>query len=157
VRNSDIIGRDAVCSLCGETTLQIQLNCGRIVAFSLFHFSSFSLLVCFEQPLEVVVFKLTDVLMFEFLCNLNRLVPPVKFLVHCHSLLNFVVLNKDSLCLMELFVEDSKLCLDSEVISSFLRNKFVQFTKIVSTRHITESSVTPFSDIKVLLFKSQLG
>ena len=93
MRNANIISGNAVCCFGWKAALEIKLNCSRIIAFPFFHFSCFSLLVGFKQPLEVVIFEFTNILMFEFFSNFYRLIPPVKFLVHGHSLFNFVVLN----------------------------------------------------------------
>ena len=157
MRDANIVSGDAVRCFGWKATLEIKLNCCCIIAFSFFHFSCFGLLVSFEQPLEVVIFEFTNILVFEFLSNFNWLVPSVKFLVHCHSLFNFVVLNQNCLCFVELFIEYCKLCLNSKVVCSFLSNQLVQLAKIIRSRHVTESSITSFSHVEVLLFQSKLS
>jgi hypothetical protein len=101
------------------------LNGGDIITFAFFDFSSFGLLVCLEKPLEVVVFEFADVLMLELFSDLNRFIPTVKLLVHSHSFFNLIVLNQDSLSLVELLIQHSELCLDSKVVDSFLSDQFV--------------------------------
>jgi hypothetical protein len=53
-------------------------------------------------------------------------------LVHCHSFFNFIMLNEDGFCLMELFVKNCKFCLNSEVVNSLLGNQFVDLSQVVS-------------------------
>jgi hypothetical protein len=49
----------------------------------------------------------------------------VEFLVHGHRFFDFVVLDEDSFCLVELFVENSELGLHSKVVVSLRGNKFI--------------------------------
>ena len=102
------------------------MNCGNVITFTFFNLGSFSFLVCFKKPLEVIVFEFTDVLVLEFFSNLNRFIPTVKLLVHSHSFFNFIVLNQNSFSFVELFFKDCKLSLNSEVINALLSNQFIQ-------------------------------
>jgi hypothetical protein len=63
--------------------------------------------------------------MLELFSDLNRFIPAVKLLVHSHSFLNLIVLNQDSLSLVELLIQHSELSLDSKVVDSFLSDQFV--------------------------------
>lgn len=77
-----------------------------VISFPLFDFSSFRLLVCLEKPLEIVIFKFSDVLMFEFFGNFDGFVPPVKLLIHSHSFFNLIILDQNSFSLVELLVKN---------------------------------------------------
>lgn len=125
MRDGDVVSGDAVGSFGRKATFQVKLDSCGVVTFSLFHFSSFSFLVCLQQPLEVIVFELTHILMLELLSNLDGLVPPMQLLIHSHSFFNLVVLDQDRFSLVELLVQHSKFSLNSKVVSSFLRNQLV--------------------------------
>jgi hypothetical protein len=49
----------------------------------------------------------------------------VQLLVHCHGFLDLIVLDQDSLSLVELLIQHSELSLDSKVVDAFLSNQFV--------------------------------
>ena len=110
-----------------------------------------------QQPLEVVVFEVADVLVLELFCNLNGLVPSMELLIHLHGFFNLVILDQDGFCLVELLEQDSKLGLDSEVVNALARNHLVEFTQVVRLRHVAQCCVAAFSDVQVMLLKSQLG
>lgn len=114
-------------------------------------------MVGLKQPLEVVVFELTDVLVLELFGDLYRFVPAMQLLIHGHCFLNLIMLNKDSLGFVELFVQDSELGLNSEVISSFLSDEFVKLAQVVSARHVSKSGIASLSNVEVLLLECQLG
>lgn len=71
VGNTHIVCRDTIGCLGWETTLEIELDGGHVVTFAFFDFSGLSFLVGLEEPLEIVVFKFADVLMLEFLGDLD--------------------------------------------------------------------------------------
>ncbi len=85
--------------------------------------------------------------MLELLCDFNTFVPSVKLLIHSHSLFNCIVLNQNGLSLVELLIQHSELDLNTEVINSLSCNQFIKLAEVVSSRHITESSVAPLSHI----------
>jgi len=63
--------------------------------------------------------------------NFNTLVPSVQFLVHGHSLFDFIMLNENSFGFMELFIEDGQFGLDPEVVDAFLSHQLVDLAKVV--------------------------
>ena len=69
--------------------------------------------------------------MVFLLRNLDALIPSMQLLIHSHGFFNFIMLNQDSFGFMELFIEYSKLCLDSEVVYSLLGNEFVDLSEII--------------------------
>jgi hypothetical protein len=107
------------------------------VTFSLLDLGSLSLLVGVNEPLEVVFLELPHVGVVLLLSNLDALVPPVQFLVHCHGLLHFVILKEDCLGAVELLIEDCQLGLDSEILKAFLGYQLVDLTQIVSLSNVT--------------------
>jgi hypothetical protein len=107
------------------------------VTLSLLDLGSLSLLVGVNEPLEVVFLELPHIGVVLLLSNLDALVPPVQFLVHCHGLLHFVILKEDCLGAVELLVQDCQLSLDSEVLKAFLGYQFVNLTQIVSFSNVT--------------------
>jgi len=123
---------DNIGSLCREATLQIETDCGVVIAFSFLDFSGLCLLVGLKKPLEVVLLELSDVRVILLLSNLDTLIPSVKLLIHGHGLLDLVVLDEDCLGLVELLVEDRELRLNSEVIDAFLSHQLVDLPEVVS-------------------------
>lgn len=132
VWDGHIVGRDTVGSLCWQTTLQVELDSGDVVLLTFLDLGGLGFLVGLQKPLEVVVLELTNVLMLELLGNLDGLVPTVQLLVHSHGFFDLVVLDKDGLSLVELFLENSKLSLNTEIFNTFLSNKLVKLSEIVS-------------------------
>jgi hypothetical protein len=65
--NADTIRSDTISSFGRKTTFQVKLNRSDIVLFTFFHLSCFSFLISLEEPLEVIVLELANVLVFEFL------------------------------------------------------------------------------------------
>lgn len=125
MRNLLTVGRNTVGSLCWQTTLQVELDSRDVVTFAFFDLGSLGLLVGFEEPLEIVVFELADVLVLELFGNLDGFVPAVKLLVHGHSLFDFIMLNQNGLSLVELLIENGKLCLHTEVVNAFSSDQLV--------------------------------
>jgi hypothetical protein len=121
----DLIAGYNVRCLCWQTTFQVELDCCRVVLFTFFYFSCLGFLVGLQQPLKVVFLKFTNILMFEFFCDFDALIPAVEFLIHSHGFLNFIILNEDCFSLMELLVEYRKLGLDSKVVDAILSDHFV--------------------------------
>jgi len=93
VRDRNVVCRHTISCLGWETSLKVQLDSGNIVTFALLDLSCLSFLVSFQEPLEVVILELSDVLMLELLGDLDRLVPSVQLLVHGHSFFDLIVLN----------------------------------------------------------------
>ena len=71
-----VVGYD-ICSLSRKTTLKIQRNGSMEVTFAFLDLSSFGLLISIDQPLEVVLFELSNIRVILFLSNLDALIPPV--------------------------------------------------------------------------------
>ena len=157
MRNSNVVGSDNVSCLGWETTLKIETNGCVVISFSLLDFSGLGLLICLEQPLEVVLLEFSDIWMVFLFGDLDRLVPSVKLLVHGHSFLDLIMLYENGLSFMELLVQDSKLCLNSEVVDSFLSNELVDLSEVVSLGDVSESSIASLSNIEVLLLDSHLS
>ena len=137
VRDLLAVGRDTVGSLCGQTALQIKLDSRDVVSFAFFDLGSLCLLVGLEEPLEVVVLELADVLVLEFFSDLDGFVPAVKLLVHRHSLFDFIMLNKNSLSLVELLIKNGKLRLNAEVVNAFSGDQLVQLAKVLGPGHVS--------------------
>lgn len=75
----------------------------------------------------------------------------MELLVHCHSFLYLIILKKNGLSTMELFVKDSQFGLDSEVIDAFSCNQFVYLSEVISLGYISKGSIAPLCNIEVLL------
>ena len=157
LRNSNVVGSDNVSCLGWKTSLKIETNRCVVVSFSLLDFSSLGLLICLEQPLEVVLLEFSDIRMVFLFGYLDRLVPSVKLLVHGHGFLDLIMLNENGLSLMELLVQDSKLCLDSEVVNSFLSDELVDLSEVVSLGDVSKSSIASLSYVEVLLLDCHLS
>mmetsp|Transcript_19212 Transcript_19212/g.26023 ORF Transcript_19212/g.26023 Transcript_19212/m.26023 type:complete len:287 (-) Transcript_19212:1348-2208(-) len=95
--------------------------------------------------------------MLVLLSDLDALIPAMKLLVHSHGLLDLIVLNENSLCLMELLVEDGHLGLDAEVLGALRRDKLVQLAEIVGLGDVTEGGVAALSHVEVVLLHGELG
>ena len=134
--HSYVIVSDNVGSLGWETSLKIESDGSVVVSFSLFDFSSLGFLVGLNQPLEVVLLEFSHIWVVLFLCNLNAFIPPVQFLVHSHGFLHFIILQENSLSSVELLLQDCKLSLHSEVLSSLSCSQLVDLSQIVSLGYI---------------------
>ena len=62
------------------------------ITFPFFDLSCLSFLVSINEPLEVVLFKLSDIRMIFLLSNLDALIPSMQFLVHGHCFFDLIVL-----------------------------------------------------------------
>ena len=134
--HSYVIVSDDVGSLGWETSLKIESDSSVVVTFSFFDFSSLGFLVGLNQPLEVVLLEFSHIWVVLFLCNLNAFIPPVQFLVHSHGFLHFIILQENSLSSVELLLQDCKLSLHSEVLSSLSCSQLVDLSQIVSLGYI---------------------
>lgn len=74
--------------------------------------------------------------MLELFSDFDRLVPSVELLIHSHRFLDFIVLNKDCFCLVELLVQDCELGLHPEVVRAFLGDQLVKLAQVVCARHV---------------------
>lgn len=155
--DTDVVAEDDIGGLGRQATTQVESDSGVEVALLLLDLSSLGLLAGLEEPAEVVILELNDILMLVLLGNLDTLVPAVKLLVHGHSLFDLVMLDQDSLSLVELLVEDSHLGLDTEVVGALSCHKLVQLAQVVSLSNVTKSSVAALSDIEVVLLHSELS
>ena len=127
-----------------------------VVTFSLLDLGCLSLLIGLKQPLEVVLFELSNIRMRLLLSDLDTLVPSVELLVHSHCLFNLIVLDQDSLSLVELLVKNCKFGLNSEVVDTLLGHDLVDLSEVAGFRDITKGSIAPLSNEEVLLLKSHL-
>ena len=152
LRDSNIVVGHAVSSLCWQASLQVQIYGRMVVSFTLFDFRSLRFLVGLEEPLEIVVLELPHVCVLELLSNLDTFVPSVQLLVHRHGFFDLVVLDQNRFSLVELLVQDSKLCLDSKVVCTFCCNQLVQLAKVVSLGHVAEGGIASLSHVEILLF-----
>jgi hypothetical protein len=58
---------------------------------------------------------------------------------------------------VELFVEDSKFCLDAEVLEALLCYKLVDLAEVVSLGDVSQGSVAPLGNVQILLLHCELG
>ena len=77
MRNANIVIGNNVSCLGWETTLKIESNSCVEITLSLFDLSCLGLLVCVNEPLEVILLKLSNVRMIFLLGNLDTLIPSV--------------------------------------------------------------------------------
>jgi len=104
VRNTNVVVCDDVCSLSGKATLKIKRDSCVEITFTFFNLSSLGFLICVDKPLEIVFFKLTNIRVVLFFSNFDALIPSVELLIHAHSFLNFIILEKYCFCTMELLI-----------------------------------------------------
>jgi hypothetical protein len=103
--------------------------------------------------------------MFFLLSNLNALIPFVQLLIHFHGLFYLVVLQKNRLSSMELFLEHCELSLHlvegNTIIPTglllVLLDNAHNPSKVSCFGYIAQSSVTVLSHRDVLSLNSYLG
>ena len=67
------------------------------------------------------------------------------------------MLDQDVFSESEILVKNGELSLNLEAVGTFDSDGLVKLSKILSTGHVSKSSITSLSNIEVLLFKSEFG
>lgn len=150
--NSNVVGEHYIGSFSRKSAFKVESHGRVVVTLLLFDLSSLGLLTGFKKPREVVLFKFGNVLVLVLFSNLDAFVPSMKLLVHGHGFFDLVVLDKDCLCLMELFVEHSHLSLHSKVVWTLRGDQLVKFSQVVSFGDITKGSIAALSNVQVGFF-----
>ena len=104
----------------GDASLKVEVDCGVVVSLLLLYLSCLFLLPGLQQPVVVIFLELLHIGVLVLLSTLDGLVPFVQFLVHLHSFLDLVVLQKQRLGPMELFLKDCQFGLHLVVVDAVL-------------------------------------
>jgi hypothetical protein len=91
-----------------DPAFEVMVDGIDVISFILFDLTCFLFLTGFDQPAEIMLFKLVDILVVFLFCYFDGFIPFMEFLIHLHCLLYFIVLEEDRLCTMKLALEDSQ-------------------------------------------------